>query len=125
MNSYISSQNINVGFLEITSKTIKGGTANAFDRLFSTYDYDGVPFNEYEELCMDWQDLNVHFSDMKYLIYNKLQTENVVPAGYKPIELTEFIGYQEQAVEGIHYYQQYTFKLGFPINRGENGSEEL
>jgi hypothetical protein len=125
MNNYIASQNVGVGFISITTRIIKGGDPTAYGRLFSTYHYNGVPFNEYDELCMDWQDLNVHYNDMRYLIYTKLQLENVVPTGYKPVDLTEFVGYYESVYNGIHYFHQYTFRFGYPINRGDDGPEEL
>jgi hypothetical protein len=125
MNNYIASQNVNVGFVSITERIIKGGTTNAFGRLFSTFQYNGIPFNEYQELCMDWQDMNIHYNDMKYLIYTKLQLESVVPPGYKPESITTFLGDHQTVSNGIHYYHEYTFKFGYPINRGDDGPEEL
>jgi hypothetical protein len=125
MNDYITSQNVNVGFISITTRTIKGGEVNAFGKLFSTFEYNGVPFYEYDELCMDWLNLNIHFNKMKYLIYTKLQLENVVPIGYKPIDLTDFLGFHETVSNGIHYFHEYTFRFGYPIYQDDNGPEEL
>ena len=125
VNNYITTQNVNVSFISITSRTLKGGV-NSYNRLFSTYDYNGIPFNDDEELCMDWQDLNIHYNDMKYLFYTKLQAEGVIPFGYKPIGITAYVGTWEPAnINDIHYYHEYSVQFGYPINFGENGPEEL
>ncbi|MFU8844700.1 MAG: hypothetical protein ACNA7V_12935 [Bacteroidales bacterium] len=125
MNSYIASQNVNVGFPTITSITIMGGDQIAYNRLFDKYHYQGIPFHEYNELCMDSQDMNNYWQMMRYLIYTKLQVENVIPSDYKLVELTEFVGSHEPVEGGIHYYHRYVFKFGDPIYRAPEAAVEL
>jgi hypothetical protein len=126
MNNYIASQNVNVAFPMITSIAIKGGEPIAYNRLFDKYQYQGIPFNENDELCLGWQDMNNYWQMMRYLIYTKLKNENVVPSDYKPVGLTEFIGDKTLLGDGnIHYYHRYRFQFGFPIYRVADDAVEL
>jgi hypothetical protein len=139
MNTYLSEKNAGLYFISPVSFIRKGGDDNVrrvddTDPLDNNLDYylysiiegdENINFDE-DMLCLEWTEMNIHFNLMKYYIYYRIPGI-ILPAYYKPFELTTKIGYHENYGSGVtHYYQSFTFRFGIPIGYDEGeGPEEI
>jgi hypothetical protein len=138
MNIYITSQTSGSWFY-INQHTItkKGGSPdirriNDPDPQNNYLDY--YLFNASEEygtvtdntLCLEYWEMNQHYNNLKYLLYNIIPGSNP-PPGYSVIEILSMLGEWEYVNEGdMHYFHQGVFEYGYKIHYdADSGPSEI
>lgn len=140
MDSYIKNQNTGLYFIRQKNADRKGGDFNIRrngdpnppNNIYDYYMYSSSTLNgnvTSDILCLSWQEMNVYYKDLEYLLYTKIPLDEM-PVGYQ-VELIigfegtwEYIG--SQPPWDYHYYHEGSFKYGYPIGYDEgDGPEEL